>query len=567
MEDNNEIVDLTKDYAPSNNIDSEFKDAAPHKNSLIIIICIMILIVLGFIVGVKLLYLDNPARIFKSSLNEFKIFVENNTSKFKLSNGNKTDVEIETMGLLFDTVGLNDLNKYTLNVTSISNTKENENHVNILFKDGNFDKNVKFEMSYLNDTLYYDFKDAYEKIIELKLNSEEKKEVDTLFKKVDEKNTERINYLTNKLITLLTENVNKDNFSKSKKNINVNNENIKVSDFIYTLKSDELNKTINSVIKGLSNDETSITYLAVLLDLDTVEVNNFLKSLSEMIKIKDGTYKIHVYTKGFTNKLIGFSYDGKSKDIIYYYKNDNSIELGIKDDLRVSGSLEAGKSIILYNGKEKVLELKIKLLNEKEVDFDYEVLKTNIEETISGNFNNTIEENNTTLTFTLNRVVEGLTSTLNLKVNNEAADKFEIKVNKNNLEDARSVEYDAVMNKVMDYYKELPIMKLFENQTVVSKRNKFLEDAKYIMDEAEKQWISDKSNSKQKEYYDSVKNKLNLKDEYLHIHYSVGFDKMGNIIFIIIDNGELRTNSAFLDNKRDIRTEDILSSCNALNCN
>lgn len=208
-----------------------------------------------------------------------------------------------------------------------------------------------------------------------------------LFDTANKVNSEDINYLTNKVSTLLVDSINEDKLSKEDSTVNINGETLKVTNNRYEVDSKVLNETIKTIFKGLANDDKALEILAKMSEKTKDEIKTMLEAdLEDSEENNDDVLIISIYTYGLKSDIVGFGLtDKEQENELHYYNKDNYFEFksNISYDNEETGKKD--KTTIEVIGKkdgditnvstkvndEEILTLKVRKWDDKGVDFDY----------------------------------------------------------------------------------------------------------------------------------------------------------------------------------------------------
>lgn len=445
-----------------------FTDIAPKKSKAYLFIIAVLIIIFGVLAAIKFLILDNPARTYKSFIADAREDAISMINDFKIENALSNSTTIETNGFLFDLIGIDDLKKFKIDLNSNADLKNNNLNTNLKFNDGKSKTNIDITLTYKDGHIYLNFADAYDKTIDIKLDEESKKELDSNLSKDYIEEKEKIKYLTNKLTTLFTKSLKKEYFTKEKATINVNNKDIKVNANVLNLDSKNANNIKNEVLNGILNDPTSITYLASISSLSTDELKESIKNaINEQTANTNDYIKIYLYTTKLSNEVVGIKFETSTEGNIDYidcYKVDEFIKLEAKETFKIEGSTARNGEVIIssYNNEEKnytkILTLKVINLDDDEINIDYKFNSIDFLGELSGNIYYLNEDENIKFSFDIDKTEDGVTSSMKINSNTNIKDNININVDNNNLIDSSEIDIDSLLTTLLEKYKDIEII-------------------------------------------------------------------------------------------------------------
>lgn len=344
---------------------------------LLAVIIIIILIALGavgyFVVYPYVIktYFSDPKDVYSATIQE--VFKGINSNAETLVH-QKAIYDIEAS---FDT-NIETLKPYTgysygLNI-GVDPTKKTIQS-GIIIKN-NEDSTEHSYYKYLKDNKEYAKYSTYRGYIYLgEANLQEAQDIFTsfedLFNNAEKLNNEEIQYLSNKISELLISSIDEKDLSKEDAVININNEELKVTNNKYTIDYNTRVKIVEGIVNGIKNDDKSIEILAKMSDITKDEVISKLDSYnfeSEDDK-KDEVYYVNIYTYGLKNTFVGIELTSKQDESkIYYYDKSNVFEFGLD---YYSENIETGekeKNSLVVSGTRNGNTAKVKItLNKKEI--------------------------------------------------------------------------------------------------------------------------------------------------------------------------------------------------------
>lgn len=469
-------------------------DIPKKKNKLIPVLIILIFLCaiggIGYFVVypyVMKTYFSDPKNVYETTIkNAFKGI---NTTATDLVHS-KAIYEIE--GTLDSNVEyLKDYSGYTygLNV-GIDPTKKNIQS-GLYIKDNN--QNIEYSYySYLKDNKYYDRysnnrnylylgEGANKSINSLAamLNDE------SLFNTTSNLNDEDVNYVINKVSSLLVESIDEDKLSQEDAAINLNGETLKVTDNKYVMDHETIKKMFNHVRDGLINDDKTLDILSKMTEISKEDIKNTLKDIDEnQIESPEYVLTTSIYTYGNKNEIIGFAFhDQEEKCNFYYYKKGDYGEgklTYVYDDattnttattvfkLVSTKSGDTTKINVAYDDEDitdmkkatEILALDIRSWTDSLIDFDYKV--TIQEESINGSYKQVSDVNNERAKYSFD--VELKSGSEFIKVSLKISEDWSSEIANINTDTAITVsdaELATIQQDFITSISNLPIAKLF----------------------------------------------------------------------------------------------------------
>ena len=229
------------------------------------------------------------------------------------------------------------------------------------------------------------------------LTEEESNELFDTFKQMldaqDGADTEKINYVINKVNELVVSSIDENKLTQEETTIKIGETEAKVLNNKYVMDEATIQATAKHVLNGLKEDKTVIKNLSELLDYTEDDVKEMLtyeepEKDEEEEKEKESPLIVNIYV---TNKgdLVGFAFtDDKGNMDFHYYENNGFFELElyeksvdeetnkeIENHASIVGVPKSGKTnvTVTYN-KKTVATLVIKKNTETELDLDYEII-------------------------------------------------------------------------------------------------------------------------------------------------------------------------------------------------
>lgn len=230
------------------------------------------------------------------------------------------------------------------------------------------------------------------------LSTEESNELFDTFKQAldtqDGADTEKINYVINKINELVVSSIDETKLTQEDVTIKIGGTDVKVLNNKYVMDEAAVEKTAKHVLDGLKGDKTVVKNLSELLDSSEDEVKEMLtyeepEKDEETEEEKEETpliVNIYVTNKG---DFVGVAFtDDKGNVDLHYYNNNGSFEIKLyeksvdeetnketENTASIVGVPKSGKTnvTVTYN-KETVATLVINKNTETELDLNYEIV-------------------------------------------------------------------------------------------------------------------------------------------------------------------------------------------------
>lgn len=246
-------------------------------------------------------------------------------------------------------------------------------------------------------------------------------------------NNEDLNYLTNKISTLIIDSIDESQLSKEDASITINDETLKVTNNKYVFDYNNYVRTMKFISEGLISDDKTIDILANIFKSEKETIKNdltFKEDSNITEEAKKTVLYFSIYTYGNKNDIIGYSIkDSNNKfELNYYFKNNNTFDIYCT---LVSEDIETGKEIantieakgvkennntivnIKYNENEIII-LNISKLEQNNIELKY-TLKSE-DGDITGNVKYTKETTDKNLQATLDFSVESKDEYININL-------------------------------------------------------------------------------------------------------------------------------------------------------
>ena len=167
-----------------------------------------------------------------------------------------------------------------------------------------------------------------------------------------------------------------DAMSKESDEIDVLDDEIKVTRNSYRLKEKDVQKIVKGLASNLLDNKKFIENLSKATGEDKSDIKDALKQMKEQaseISFEE-TIVINVYTKGLLNKVVGFDLGVGKEKVITYYTNGDNIEAVINSGTKIKITVEAEKkekNVKVTVDGEKVATAKVRSFEEEKIDFDF----------------------------------------------------------------------------------------------------------------------------------------------------------------------------------------------------
>ena len=174
---------------------------------------------------------------------------------------------------------------------------------------------------------------------------------------------------------------NADYSSKDTK-INVGGKSVQVTDNIMTINANNFDKIMKSFYSKIKNDIKLIEIISNLTGTDVEQINTYIDSyVAEEYDNSGvnsvGELNVHIYTKLFTNKLVGIkadtNYKGNKQEIINIVFDKKNIEI-IMDNYKIIAKSDDGKNydVTVYEEDKETFNCKITINGDYDYSFETE---------------------------------------------------------------------------------------------------------------------------------------------------------------------------------------------------
>lgn len=283
---------------------------------------------------------------------------------------------------------------------------------------------------------------------------------------------EDIDYVVKEFKDALIKSLDKDQMTKSKETLEINDINVKTTKITYNIDKSSAKDLFGKMADIILENDELIKKLADMTNQDKSDVKDLFKELKDKDAYEDfgkgGDFS--VYTTGLTNKVVGFELNINGvKIIVRDYKDNAYIEVSEKES-DIKFIITSVKEKDVYNidiklNKEKIATLKVKEVNKDTIDLEYDIQYEDIK--IKGSLKMTIKEvsNNEyklDVDFNINYDIEGEKNDFGVKFSANVKLKEEVA----NIDTSKATLFDDMSedeaNKILNKVKELQNSKLYK---------------------------------------------------------------------------------------------------------
>lgn len=249
----------------------------------------------------------NPKNIVEKSINSAFTKIQSNNKKY-------TNVEVDTIKLNTDILvntedaSLKDINGLNAKVNlGLDFKNENKNYLDL---DVSLNKEKLFNgiMSFVDNKVYLDLKDAFSKVMYFENEEDFLEEYNMLVSnKIDiNEMSKNLEYLFENIKSSLLKNISSDKLSKEILLKEIDGKKVPAVDVTYSINYNEFNKLINGICDGLLNDSKALEILSSLSEVSVDEIKEGLKEAKEGVSSDEfpGTIKIVFTVNAFTKEFI-----------------------------------------------------------------------------------------------------------------------------------------------------------------------------------------------------------------------------------------------------------------------
>ena len=165
--------------------------------------------------------------------------------------------------------------------------------------------------------------------------------------------------------------------SKDEATIKIAGERYDVNKYSYKVTDKTLQKYLTEIVNKILDSKELMKDLAKLNGLEADEVKEQLKEIKSEIRhsdFDDISGKVNVYTKGFTEKIIGFDFVVERVKIFSYYTYKDDTEMSFLEMFTLTSEKEDDEyNIKLKALSETVGEATVRSFTDEKIDFDYSI--------------------------------------------------------------------------------------------------------------------------------------------------------------------------------------------------
>lgn len=417
------IVDDETLQEVKDNVSNDFTKNGKKKKMIvpIVIAAIALFLVIGGIVYKTIS--NNPTNILKDSINnaykDFKDELKEYDKKKKdfdiTKDSLKISGDVELTGDIFKDLkddkisfeaGLDYANKLLEGEATLKEDGKDLLNATVFTKDNKIylKSNNLFDNTYLLDDFDFDSEFDLE-------------DYELAMQEVNNISTDDIDYLVKEFKDALIKSLNKDEMTKEKETIEINDLTVKTTKISYNIDKSSTKELLTSLSNILSENDEFLSKLAKMTDTEKSDIKDALKELKNIDNYDDiPKGELNVYTTGVTNKVvktelkldtITMSYSDY-KDNVYILVNEKESNM----KLEVIATTEKDiTDIEVKLNKEKIATFIVRQFDEEGIDFDYNI---NIENEIKakGSFKVTCKEKSKTeyegvMEFSINAEIDG----------------------------------------------------------------------------------------------------------------------------------------------------------------
>lgn len=372
------------------NEDKNNNQEGKKRNVLGIALIAAIIIILAIGLGYKVIS-NNPTNILKNSINNaYKDFKDELKDYDKKKNGFnitkdtfKINGDIEFSGDYFKDLkdnkisfvaGLDYPNKLIEGEATLEEDGKNLLNATVWNKDDKLyiKSNNLFDNTYVMDD--FNFEEEFDL-----------SELEDLMEEMNEVSTDDIDYLVKEFKDALIKSLDKDEMTKEKETIDINDISVKTTKISYNIDKTSTKELMTSLSDILVENDEFVSKLAKLTDVEKNDIKDSLKELKDKENYEDMPKgEFNVYLTGINNKAVKVELKLDSITLSYSEYKDNVYALISEKQsntkIEVIGKTEKKVTDIevKYN-KEKIATLTVRQFDEEGIDLDYDI---NIEDVI-----------------------------------------------------------------------------------------------------------------------------------------------------------------------------------------
>lgn len=349
----------------------------------IVVAAIALILIIGGI-GYKIIS-NNPTNILKDSINnaykDFKDSLEEYDKKKKdfdiTKDSIKVSGDLQLSGDMFKdieddkisfTAGFDYANKLLEGEATLEEDGKNLLNATVWTKDNKMylKSNNLFDNTYELDD--FDFDEEF--------NLEE---LEDAMSEMDNVSTDDIDYLVKEFKDALIKSLNKDEMTKEKETIEINDLSVKTTKISYNIDKNSTKELMTSLSDILTENDEFISKLAKLTDSEKSDIKDAFKELKDKDNYEDMPKgEINVYTTGVTNKVVKVELKLDTVTMSYSdYKDNVYVLVSEKEsDIRLEVIGKTEKKVtdieVKFN-KQKIATLTVRQFDDEGIDFDYDI--------------------------------------------------------------------------------------------------------------------------------------------------------------------------------------------------
>lgn len=384
VEKENVIVEENLNEDKNNNQEGKKRNVL----GVVLIAAIIIILVIGL--GYKVVS-NNPTNILKNSINnaykDFKDELKDYDKKkndFNITKDTfKINGDIELSGDYFKDLkdnkisfvaGLDYPNKLIEGEATLEEDGKNLLNATVWNKDDKLyiKSNNLFDNTYVMDD--FNFEEEFDL-----------SELEDLMEEMNEVSTDDIDYLVKEFKDALIKSLDKDEMTKEKETIDINDISVKTTKISYNIDKTSTKELMTSLSDILVENDEFVSKLAKLTDVEKNDIKDSLKELKDKENYEDMPKgEFNVYLTGINNKAVKIELKLDTVTLSYSNYKDNVYALISEKQsntkIEVIGKTEKKVTDIevKYN-KEKIATLTVRQFDEEGIDLDYNI---NIEDII-----------------------------------------------------------------------------------------------------------------------------------------------------------------------------------------
>lgn len=379
------IVDDETLQEVKDNVSNDFTKNGKKKKMIvpIVIAAIALFLVIGGIVYKTIS--NNPTNILKDSINnaykDFKDELKEYDKKKKdfdiTKDSLKINGDVELTGDIFKDLkddkisfeaGLDYANKLLEGEATLKEDGKDLLNATVFTKDNKIylKSNNLFDNTYELDD--FDFDE------EFNLN-----DFEDMMSEMDNISTDDIDYLVKEFKDALIKSLNKDEMTKEKETIEINDLSIKTTKISYNIDKTSTKELMSSLSDILTENDEFVSKFAKLTDLEKSDIKDAFKELKDKDNYEDMPKgEINVYTTGVTNKVVKVELKLDTVTMSYSdYKDNVYILVSEKEsNMKFEVIAKTEKKVTdveVKVNKQKVATLTVRQFDEEGIDFDYNI--------------------------------------------------------------------------------------------------------------------------------------------------------------------------------------------------